>query len=273
MEEHSEQSCDLLPKYEHRISDEYRYKHERHRSTIYTWQNSILLVIVSLLGYIAVRVTFFGSSQCNCQAPTAVDENYVVVPKDVLQYEERPEWYQPRSPWNQEPSEELDIIWTDLLRALNIRITSAEMSYLNANKTNRVQVTGGDHENDHEYDYVGVLGVYHHLHCLNNLRRVIHWDYYGPLLTDAKHPEGLSIEHSDHCIDTIRQALMCNANTGVYTSEWDYETHNPSRSLETRSSTTCVRWDSLDSWARERALVPGEYKYIRGPYDPDRPVA
>jgi hypothetical protein len=180
-------------------------------------------------------------------------------------------------------------ILIDGVEALNVRIANAEMDLLHENKSNRMQVTGGNQQNDH-HDYVGVLGVYYHLHCLNNLRRRIHCDYYGPRMAGLKHLEGLSKEHSDklyiissvnshgslysstdHCIETIREALMCHANTGVYTSEWNYETHNPSRSLESRSPSTCVTWDSLNDWARDRALVPGQYHYIRGPYDPDRP--
>lgn len=45
-----------------------------------------------------------------------------------------------------------------------------ELRRVGANMTNRVQVNGGD--------YLGSIGVYHHLHCLNNLRMVVHWDYY-----------------------------------------------------------------------------------------------
>ncbi|KAI3342535.1 hypothetical protein F4824DRAFT_512270 [Ustulina deusta] len=267
MEEYLKQSRHLLSDHEHQILDE---SDGRSKSAIFTWKNAVLLAIVWLLGYIALRVTFHPYPECTCGHSATTDESYIgIVPKHALQLEERPEWYPPRSPWNQEPSDELDAIWTDLLRALNIRITSNEMNFLKENKSNRVQVTGGNRQSDH--DYVGVLGVYHHLHCLNNLRRAIHWDYYGPRMSGLKHLEGLSREHSDHCIDTIRQALMCHANTGVYTSEWDYKTHNPSRSLESRSSTTCVQWDSLNNWARDRALVPGQYLYIRGPYDPDRP--
>ncbi|KAI1123880.1 hypothetical protein F5Y10DRAFT_42684 [Nemania abortiva] len=268
MDDYSEQSRDLLPKHESRILDGDRGKR---RSTIFTWMNSALLVIITLLSYIAFRVTFPSHAECSCQNPAAFDESYSVVPKEVIHLETRPEWNPPAFPFKGEPSEELDAVWADLLHALNIRITDEEMTMLGENKTNRVQVTGGDPNKEH--DYVGVLGVYHHMHCLNNIRRMLHYDYYESRMAGQKHLEGFSKEHSDHCINTIRQALMCHANLGVYTSEWDYKLHNPSRSLESRSSTTCVRWDTLNSWARERALVPGEYKYIRGPYDPDRPSA
>ncbi|KAI0109018.1 hypothetical protein GGR51DRAFT_117520 [Nemania sp. FL0031] len=274
MEDYSEQSRDLLPKHESRMLDGNRGKRG---SAIFTWKNSALLVIISLLSYIAFRVTFPTHSECTCQQSVSehsasFDNSYVgIVPNHVVELETRPEWNPPASPFKGEPSEELDAVWADLLYALNIRITDEEMTLLGENKTNRVQVTGGDPNK--ENDYVGVLGVYHHMHCLNNIRRMIHYDYYEGRMKGQKHLEGFSKEHSDHCINTIRQALMCHANLGVYTSEWDYKVHNPSRSLESRSSTTCVRWDSLNEWARERALVPGHYKYIRGPYDPEKPSA
>lgn len=34
---------------------------------------------------------------------------------DLLRYEERPEWFTPGSPWDQDPSDELDDAWDELL--------------------------------------------------------------------------------------------------------------------------------------------------------------
>lgn len=67
----------------------------------------------------------------------------------------------------------------------------------------------------------------------------------------------------DHCIDTMRQALMCHANTAVYTADWEFNP-NPevSKDVSSEATTTCMNWDSLNDWARERALVPGTYHYL-----------
>lgn len=63
---------------------------------------------------------------------------------------------------------------------------------------------------------------------------------------------------------------MCHANTDVYTAEWLNDTHHPlNKDLKTSKHATCVRWESLDSWARQRALVPGTYHYLAGPYPPN----
>lgn len=56
------------------------------------------------------------------------------------------------------------------LEARNVRVTQDELTYLQENLTDLVQVDNGD--------YPAVLGIFHHLHCLNNLRKIVHWDYY-----------------------------------------------------------------------------------------------
>ncbi|KAI5861117.1 hypothetical protein GGS23DRAFT_606346 [Durotheca rogersii] len=232
----------------------------RHTCSERSWlrTNAISLAILSLLVYIATLQTIGLSSKCPPWKDDVVGDEHLSLLRGVVKYEVRPEWLQPQYPWHQEPSDALDAVWDDLLYPLNVRIRKDELSLLKENTTNRVQITGGNGD-----DYVGVIGVYHHLHCLNNIRRLLSWDYYGPSMAGEKHIEGFSVEHSQHCIDTIRQALMCHANIGLYTSEWDEETHMPSRSLETNSVTTCVRWDSVNDWARQRALRPGQYKYKR----------
>jgi len=150
------------------------------------------------------------------------------------------------------------------------------------NLTDLIQVSGND--------YPRILGVFHHLHCLNNLRKIVHWDYYRPLMANNTHPEALSPMHSgeslmdflissllyteqsvDHCIDAIRQTLMCHANTHVYMAEWLNNTHHPiNKELKSNKHTACVKWDNLDGWARQRALVPGEFHYLPGPYGANR---
>ncbi|KAK4107237.1 hypothetical protein N656DRAFT_849603 [Canariomyces notabilis] len=223
-------------------------------------ENAIRLAIVSLLVYIAAVLTFLVASKQHGgqQTPSDAPSSHSVLPKDVVQYEDRPEWEELKHPWSLEPSDELDMAWKDLLYAINIRITPSELDELGENKTNRVQVNGGD--------YAGVLGVYHHLHCLNNLRRLIHWDYYGPRLANTKHPEGFAKEHSNHCIDAMRQTLLCHANTAIYTVEYTGNPRSPvGRDLKSRAVTKCVNWDALNGWARQRALVPGQYSYILRP--------
>ncbi|KAI1378117.1 hypothetical protein F4677DRAFT_444029 [Hypoxylon crocopeplum] len=179
--------------------------------------------------------------------------------RDALQFEERKEWYPFQYPWNQPPSSELDSTWNDLLYALNIRVSRDEMSRLGLNTTNRVQVNRGD--------YFAALGVFHYLHCLNNLRKVVHWDYYGPQIAGSGSQEAFGKEHSDHCIDVLRQAVMCHANVQVNTAEWvDEDNFLGGKELRSDSKATCVKWDSVDGWARPRALKSGKFSFRPGPF-------
>ena len=67
----------------------------------------------------------------------------------------------------------------------------------------------------------------------------------------------------DHCIDSLRQAIMCHANTAVYTAVWTDPSYDPTRiDLRGDAVTQCVSWDSVMAWAGPRALEAGKYQYI-----------
>lgn len=70
-----------------------------------------------------------------------------------------------------------------------MRVTKNELQRLGENLTDLIQVDGGD--------YAAITGVIHHLHCLNNIRKIVHWDYYGPIhAAGGKIPETLTKAHS-----------------------------------------------------------------------------
>ncbi|KAF2638103.1 hypothetical protein P280DRAFT_492029 [Massarina eburnea CBS 473.64] len=173
----------------------------------------------------------------------------------------REEWGEYDKPWNLPPSDELDAAWDDLLVARDIRVSPAELGKLNGNTTNRVQLTDGD--------YVAVLGPYHLLHCMNIMRRVIHWDYYGPLMSEEERGSFIyTHEHSDHCLELYRQHVMCHGYPTFYTGEWVADSKSfPNKELRPGGLTKCVNWDSMDGWARQRALNVQEHKVKPGPFE------
>jgi hypothetical protein len=71
--------------------------------------------------------------------------------------------------------------------AQNIRVTKHEMDTMGENTTHRVQLSNGD--------YVGVLGIWHHLHCLDHLRRMIHFEHYAAT-ADEKEQVLYTTKHS-----------------------------------------------------------------------------
>ncbi|KAI0850492.1 hypothetical protein F5Y00DRAFT_260365 [Daldinia vernicosa] len=222
---------------------------------------SILMLI--LLFYIAIFLTVNVSRNICHQASGQLLEDFSAL-GNSLKFEERLEWYPPSFPWNLEPSDELDAAWDDLIYAIDVRVTGDEMNLLGKNTTNRVQVNRGD--------YLGSIGVYHHLHCLNNLRMIIHWDYYESRWANYTHPEAFGKGHSDHCINILRQAIMCHPNTAITTFEWVDEVNQlDGKEQRLEAASTCAIWGSIDGWARQRALIPGEFTYRPEPFAASRP--
>ncbi|KAI0113113.1 hypothetical protein F4814DRAFT_449560 [Daldinia grandis] len=281
MEKGSTESRDRLLGETEYVDAKFRSSDES-KSSIRRWirSNVLLLVIFVLLLYIAIVLTIDSAARLGTQQQCLGADTHFRLPADAVRYEEKQEWYTLREPWDKDPSDELDDQWEDLLYALNIRVSPREMAQLGSNLTNRIQVDGGD--------YLGVMGVYHHLHCLNNLRRIVHWDYYESRVADvgstgpfgkghsgkpidppmSKEYQAYIYHPTDHCINAIRQALMCHANTEIHTGQWIYDPDRPQASkLGSHSVTTCVKWDSLNNWARSRALRSGEYTYRPVPID------
>ncbi|KAI1103697.1 hypothetical protein F4804DRAFT_309321 [Jackrogersella minutella] len=269
MEKHSEESRDPLLRESTEESDiRLRSPDEpkNGRQPIRMWlrSNVLLLAIFFLLLYIAIALTIDIAAKFTAVQSKQTSEYHNPLMGDILQYEERSEWYSYGSPWDQDPSDELDDAWDDLLHAINIRVSSDEMGLLGINATNMVQVNGGD--------YIGSVGVYHHLHCLNNLRMVVHWDYYEPKYAGSPYFDHLGKAHSDHCINALRQAVMCHANSAITTFEWvDEETPLDGKEQRLQAQTTCAKWDSLDNWARQRVLIAGNYTYRPGPFARNKP--
>ncbi|KAI1105610.1 hypothetical protein F4804DRAFT_331197 [Jackrogersella minutella] len=261
MDKFSEESLDPLLA-EHNDDEEIRRPNNPGFSfkTIGRWayKNILLVGILLSLLYIVVGLTYVILNSVQCKHTQQGTDHFTLL-RDTLQFEERKEWYPLQYPWNQPPSSELDSSWDGLLYSLNIRVSGDEMSSLGLNTTNRVQVNRGD--------YFAALGVFHYIHCLNNLRKVVHWDYYGPKIVSSGSEEAFSKEHSDHCIDVLRQALMCHANVQVNTAEWvDEDNFLGGKELRLDSTTTCVKWDSVESWTRPRALKAGKFSFRPGPF-------
>ena len=72
---------------------------------------------------------------------------------------------------------------------------------------------------------------------------------------------------ADHCIERIRQDLVCHANTAVWIPQWSEHSYHPDGMImRTNAQTQCVDWERLDEWAKERVLVAGEYRLKEGPF-------
>ncbi|CAG8975945.1 hypothetical protein HYALB_00007076 [Hymenoscyphus albidus] len=170
----------------------------------------------------------------------------------VIRYERRSVWGG-HTKYSGPPSAEVDDAWEELLEGLNVRGTKEELTLAGANQTNIVQLAD-------KTGYPVVPLVYHHIHCLDSLRKLHYIEYFRNLGYDTTVTE----EH----FETLRKQVMCHADLALLNAEWvkpsDEENHIE---LRTNTESKCVNWDSIQSWAMERHLVQGGYKVIAGPFD------
>ncbi|KAH9889614.1 hypothetical protein F4778DRAFT_785521 [Xylariomycetidae sp. FL2044] len=73
------------------------------------------------------------------------------------------------------------------------------------------------------------LEMFHQLHCLDLLRKYSHFNYAYYRTTGSTFDQDLDIQknHIDHCVDVIRQVIMCNGDTGLILFHWIERTRVP----------------------------------------------
>ncbi|EDU46407.1 conserved hypothetical protein [Pyrenophora tritici-repentis Pt-1C-BFP] len=101
----------------------------------------------------------------------------------------------------------------------------------------------------------------HHLHCLDLLRKTLHWnyDYYlakkqGPFVNS----EYIVRVHTTHCLDILRQTLMCNPDIGVFGQVWWQAggESEPTPFVDFNSKHRCRDFEAIREWAEAHQLPP-----------------
>ncbi|KAK0652716.1 hypothetical protein B0T16DRAFT_455058 [Cercophora newfieldiana] len=118
------------------------------------------------------------------------------------------------NPWRGPPgthSDDIDLAWHQIeLGAGGIRLTEEEVKTLNVTGTEGHPLHKIPEE--HGGGYLGMLEVFHLLHCLNSLRMGLWYNYdYYKVLEDGVPRENV-MTHYDHCIDMLRISLMCQSD-------------------------------------------------------------
>ncbi|KAK7044215.1 hypothetical protein VNI00_007937 [Paramarasmius palmivorus] len=144
------------------------------------------------------------------------------------------------SPFQIPSSPELDEAWEDLYQFGISKITK-DQAMLLPNKTWPIP---GDEEH-----YVAELDVFHNLHCLNMVRKALDPAYY----TDWNIAENKeSAKHVSHCLDWVRQSIMCHADTSVIV--WQWEDWANETIVKGDVAHTCRNFEKIRDWAKERTL-------------------
>ncbi|PVH87710.1 hypothetical protein DL98DRAFT_581719 [Cadophora sp. DSE1049] len=138
-----------------------------------------------------------------------------------------------------EPSDELDTAWHKLMRYANIAIPEQEIRRLDR-LDESVRFTDGS-------GYFGQMTVYHHLHCIQRIHKFLHVDHYWPNATQEE--LFLLRAHNTHCLDTLRQSVMCQGDTSLITFKWGLSQRVPLGNFS--SPHTCRDWSALEEYNKQ----------------------
>ncbi|CEJ90040.1 hypothetical protein VHEMI05850 [[Torrubiella] hemipterigena] len=115
------------------------------------------------------------------------------------------------SPYRGPPSPEVDEAWESLSRRglQPMRIPRDDLFRLNKTLDESIILYG---EGGNQYAD-GMLEVFHQLHCLDSIRKTI-WgiEHYPEVFASLS-----ARNHVDHCIEILRQYIMCTADVSVVT--------------------------------------------------------
>lgn len=154
------------------------------------------------------------------------------------------------------PNDELDARWEDIAESgATLHISELENSRL-LNKSIHTPIPGLEHT------YIGGLDVFHQLHCLNMVRKYFYPARYN---TSVINPDGTvnfkKWLHMDHCIDSIRQSLMCSSDVAMHSYSWLDEFKYNQVNFGTVHQ--CRNFDKIREWAKERAVkLEGYQKHV-----------
>ncbi|KAI1387153.1 uncharacterized protein F4822DRAFT_429914 [Hypoxylon trugodes] len=196
-----------------------------------------VVFLISNITYLRARNDTVSSNASSMRAfsPAESALEYIIVEEDNYGHHQ--------SPYTGEPRPEVDQAWSHLLRSTNLRITKDEM--IKMNKTSLTLKDGSG--------YVGYLEAIHMLHCVKRLYQSHNPDHYP----EQQRAGAFTDDHFYHCLDVIREGIMCNADVAINTLLWD----GPSKVKGARPGPRkCTDWGRLQAWADDKTLAEKDLK-------------
>ncbi|KAH6653029.1 hypothetical protein BKA67DRAFT_659676 [Truncatella angustata] len=158
-----------------------------------------------------------------------------------------------------------DQLWSDLYNFGISKITKEQATKLHSPT---LAIPGTE-------DYLVELDVWHELHCLNDLRKILYPEVYGGL-SEVTWPNGTinrdtdAFRHWDHCIDSLRQTLMCHADVAPI----PFHVNIPAKKgIFPRLATThtCRNFERIQQWSRDNWA--GDWDFNLNPEKADEIIA
>lgn len=168
----------------------------------------------------------------------------------------------PTSVYRQDPSHEVDMAWHKLGNINPIPISAQDVRNIGYDpsivaKWPEVYGLGED-------AYVARLDVFHEIHCLDMLRREVHFEHYYPQWPNGAPPDHKV--HISHCIYALLQSLTCSANTDPFIHYWVDVGDEPYPDFSINRK--CRSFDAILDWQEKNSIPMSKFRdVIRKPTD------
>ncbi|KAE8146601.1 hypothetical protein BDV25DRAFT_143528 [Aspergillus avenaceus] len=159
------------------------------------------------------------------------------------------------SPWTRAPKESKDALWDSIYEFGISGISENEAS----NLLNETLTSPNDPDT-----YMIQLEVFHLIHCLNMLRKVVYPDQYPELW--SYHDNGTinhdtrQAVHIDHCVDALRQSIVCNADV----TPISFIENRLGRGIfpDVTATHVCRNFDEIVGWAKAHEVRDYQGKHL-----------
>jgi hypothetical protein len=174
-----------------------------------------------------------------------------------LESKPEPHHYRTHKLWHKEsiyrqpPSPDVDAAWDAISEAILIPISKSEVRRLGKDPYATIHTPP-------EWGYppgthVAGIDSDHLLHCLNTLRKSLHFNfahYHKGPLKPSYHA------HTSHCLDALRHHLMCKPSVELITWTWVQAYEKPFADFELNKK--CWNYDELRAW-QAKHRIPVEH--------------
>ncbi|KAG1863650.1 hypothetical protein F4604DRAFT_1784387 [Suillus subluteus] len=114
-------------------------------------------------------------------------------------------------------------------------------------------------------NYMASVEVLHQLHCVNTVRKSSWGDHYM-----ADHPDFIRWRiHLDHCVEILRQVIMCHSDVTMATYDWVEGIDDPYPNFSLPHQ--CRDLEKILDWVDARRVYVPQPKMIRQEGNVDRP--
>ncbi|KAF2823559.1 hypothetical protein CC86DRAFT_299218, partial [Ophiobolus disseminans] len=159
------------------------------------------------------------------------------------------------SPFKGPPTPAVEEAWQALMEYGMIAVSASDYKRVNHSIRTAVKFpaeAGGG--------YMTTTVGTHQIHCLHYIWQDHHRDYFPEVTRKIKDIPEMYERHYEHCVDYIRQSIMCQFDTGLVTYDWVLDHQQPTPN--SNAIHKCVDWDALQNWLRERAVdIPEGFKW------------